>query len=626
MDIDSANLVFDIETNGLLDVTDRIHCICIEDVDTGEAATYRNATGYDDSEIQVALSRLAGARTLIGHSIINFDFPAIHKLYPEWEPRGSVYDTHVVSSVIYAHLKELDFRQRKRSLPPKFYGSQTLKAWGYRLGIHKGDFAEETDWAEWSQEMEEYCAQDVSVNVALYRYLTARPYSDQCLALEHRFKELMSIQERNGVGFDELAANKLYGEIEGTRYELEEEIKALFPPNVKVLKSRYWDSPDGQEWATKKEASLHHSAGSLTKGRFKEKHTPINPSSTDQIAAALTLKYGWEPEEFTPSGKPKVTETILAGLSYPEAPLLNKYLMLKKRCSQISSGNEGWMKHTNKGKIHGRVKTNECVTGRCSHSSPNLAQVPAVRRNKEGILYGLSGGYGYECRQLFGPTRSGWVQVGADASGLELRCLAHYLGRWDKGEYAKQILEGDIHSYNQAAAGLPTRDNAKTFIYAWLYGGGDGKIGEIVGGTATHGKNLKTTFMNALPAVRYLKDAVIVATRANKTLTGLDGRKLFVRSEHSALNTLLQSAGAVIMKTAAVLFADLATQAGLEMEVDFALMLNVHDEFQIECKPELADTLGELMVQSIRNAGEDLKLRCPLDGEYKIGMNWAETH
>ena len=194
--------------------------------------------------------------------------------------------------------------------------------------------------------------------------------------------------------------------------------------------------------------------------------------------------------------------------------------------------------------------------------------------------------------------------------------LAHYM---DDESYTNEILTGDIHTANQEAAGLPNRDSAKTFIYAFLYGAGDAKIGSIVGGSSITGKKLKNQFLRNTPALADLR-AKTISEAESGFLTGLDGRKLRVRSTHAALNTLLQGAGAIVMKQAVVILHDLLGR------VDFKLVAQVHDEWQIECRPDEADFIGKSCVNSMIFAGELLSLNCPLDGEYKIGKNWAETH
>jgi len=291
------------------------------------------------------------------------------------------------------------------------------------------------------------------------------------------------------------------------------------------------------------------------------------------------------------------------------AELIKDYLLLQKRISQIKS----WFDCVGSdGRVHGRVMTNGAVTGRMTHSSPNMAQIP-----NSGSLYGP------ECRECW-TVDDGYVLVGADASGLELRMLAHYM---KDDDYVKTVVEGsskdgtDVHTKNQKAAGLQTRDQAKTFIYAFLYGAGPDKIGSIVGGSAKEGRRLTTALLRATSALQRLRDTV--AKYAGKGFVpGLDGRKIWVRSEHSALNSLLQGAGAVVMKQAlVVLEKDIRCN---KLRAKF--VVNVHDEWQIECHPDDAEAVGKLAVVAIRAAGEHFNLRCPLDGEYKIGKSWRQTH
>jgi len=329
----------------------------------------------------------------------------------------------------------------------------------------------------------------------------------------------------------------------------------------------------------------------------------FNLGSRQQIGEYLQ-DFGWKPTKFTPHGRPQVDEPILLGIKgIPEAELIAEYILLQKRVAMIS-GDRGWLHHVrDDGRVHGGVRSNGTITGRMTHQAPNMAQVPNL-----GSLYGK------ECRECWtAPT--GYKLVGVDASQLELRMLAHYMK--DK-EYINEIVNGDIHSANQRIAGLESRNQAKTFIYALLYGAGDRKLGSVVGGSASSGKALRRHFFDNLPAFRTLRDKVTRAA-ARGFLKGLDGRKIFVRSEHAALNTLLQSAGALVMKQALVLY-----DQGLTC--DAAFVANVHDEWQLEAHESCAKEVGELGVECIRKAGEVFELVCPLDGEYKIGGNWSETH
>jgi DNA polymerase I-like protein with 3'-5' exonuclease and polymerase domains len=358
------------------------------------------------------------------------------------------------------------------------------------------------------------------------------------------------------------------------------------------------------------------------------KFVAFNPASRAHIANRLTTLYGWEPQEFTPGGDPKIDETVLEGLDYPTAPLLNTYFLVQKRLGQLAEGNQAWLKVMRDGRIHGSINPNGAVTGRATHSFPNVAQVPSVKKDKEdNILLGLDGGYGHECRELFG-VPEGWTQVGTDMSGLELRCLSHFMARWDGGEYGRILLTGDIHTANQQAAGLDTRNQAKTFAYAYLYGAGDAKLGSITGGGTKEGKRLRANFQAKIPALGKLTDAVKKKAKSGH-LKGLDGRLLYVRSEHSALNTLLQSAGALICKKWLVLMDEHLLARGYKhgWDGDYAFLAWVHDEVQIAARtPALAAEITDLSKQCAREAEAFFGFRIQLDTDSKIGSSWAECH
>ncbi|MDU3349156.1 MAG: DNA polymerase, partial [Clostridium sp.] len=386
-------------------------------------------------------------------------------------------------------------------------------------------------------------------------------------------------------------------------------------------------------------------------------HITFNPASRDHITRVLKIA-GWVPVEFTPSGAPKVDDEVLEHVKVdgPNAQrcieLIKEYLMIQKRIGQVAEGDNGWLRMVaDDGRIHGSVNPNGAVTGRATHSFPNTAQVPGVKKNRDGeILYGREGGYGFECRASWGAhhnQRDGkpdpWIQVGVDASGLELRCLGHFMYRYDEGEYVQTILTGDIHTKNQLAAGLPTRDNAKTFIYGFLYGAGAAKIGQIVNGTADDGKRLIKNFLEQTPAIAALREAIQESlvkdsrwvggeqkvTWKRRWIRGLDGRKVHVRSPHAALNTLLQSAGALICKLWIIETERLLLEAGLKhgWDGDFAYMAWVHDEIQVAARtPEIAQQVVDLAQQAMRIVGDHFEFRCQLDTEGKTGPNWAVCH
>lgn len=603
-------LIFDIETDGFLDVLTRIHCVAIKDADTGDTRAYR------PHEINDAVARLEEADVIIGHNACKFDVAAIKKLYPSFAPK-KVRDTMVMARLIWPEIKQRDLKNTTKGYPGKLVGKHTLAAWGHRLGNHKGDY--EGGWETFNEDMLKYNLQDVEVTASLFDIIEKQRYSEEAIQLEHDVQEIIDRQEKFGFRFNEGKAIALWGQLVERRTLLEAELKLAFPP---------W------EVQTTIVPKVNNKTRGYVKGVpfIKCKTVEFQPTSRDCIAGRLITLYGWKPEKFTDGGKPQVDEKTIAPLTFPCAPLLLEYLLVDKRIGQLAVGPQAWLKHVKNGRIHGAVNPMGTVTGRMSHFFPNVAQVPKV-----------GSPYGAECRELF-EADPGYVLVGADAAGLELRCLAHFLARFDDGAYARAVVEGkqedqsDVHSLTARAIGLEPhalytfsgktgkgRDFAKTFIYAFLYGAGDAKLGSIVGKGIGAGRSLKKSFITKIPGMKRLRDAVKKAC-SKGWITGLDGRKLNIRSEHAALNTLLQSAGAVVMKAALVILdADLSA-AGYIHSVDYAFVANIHDEFQIQTTKENADAIGRHAVAAIHAAGERFKFRCPLDGAYKIGANWRETH
>ena len=568
-------IVLDIETNL---AHDKIHVAVTKDIDTGEVKTWKVADNLREYLKDVSL--------IVMHNGISFDAPVLNRLWKTKIRLNQVYDTLIVS----------------RLLDPSRETGHSLEAWGNTLGFHKIDYAAVWQWMRDRKEeyrgecfdnpidslLNHYCIRDVEVTAKLYLKLcnefNEKQFSLESLELEQSVAAIIAKQERNGFKLDQIYATCLLTDIKSKVAGIYERMQQRWPP---VTVERYSDK---------------------TGKRLKDSVVTFNPGSRQQIGERLK-ELGWKPKEFTETGQPKVDETILANIKIPEAQIIAEYLMLQKRISQI----ESWMEAVGKdGRVHGKVITNGAVTGRMTHSSPNMAQIP----NSSSI-------YGPECRECW-TVEDGNVLVGCDASGLELRMLAHYMR--DEG-YVRTVTEGsskdgtDVHTVNQRAAGLSTRDNAKTFIYAFLYGAGDGKIGSIVGGTAKDGARLKAKFLEQTPALRKLLERVSKQA-AKGWVPGLDGRRIWVRSEHAALNSLLQGAGAIVMKKALVIF-DNKVKAN-KWPVKY--VANVHDEFQLECPKDIAEEVGKAARMSIIEAGEHFKLRCPLDGEYKIGRSWRHTH
>ena len=585
-------IIFDIETNGFLSDATKIHSIVIKDIDSKEVYSYHG------DKIGRGLYLLSGASLLVGHNILKFDIPVINKLFPEYKIEGEVFDTLLVSRLIWTNRKELDFQMKE--LPLNMAGRHSLESWGYRLGLRKGEFAKTNNFDEWSEEMQKYCELDVEVTYEFWKLIQKQNYSKEAIKLEHDFARCIYLQEAHGFHFDVASAKKLYASLANRRLELEKSLVSTFPN---------WKKYIGTFIPRRDNKTLGYKKGVPVK---KYKELTFNPNSRDHISDRLMNK-GWKPTEFTPDGKPKVDENVLSKLEYPEAKLLAEHFLIQKRIGQLAEGNNAWLKLQRDGIIYGSVITNGANTGRCTHQKPNVAQTPSV-----GVPYGK------ECRSLF-TVPNGFRLIGCDASGLELRCLAHYLGAFDEGSFAKQLLNGDIHTYNQKQIGLPSRDLAKRVIYGIIYGIGDTRLGAVVGKNSQEGKRIKQKIFEALPALKQLRDNVIIATRNKKYLLGLDKRKLIPRSEHSSLNLLIQSCGALIIKMATVILHKKLREKNYDESI-CTMVAHVHDELQLQCKSSYADEVGQLAVQSIIDAGVHFNLRCELDAQYKIGNNWADTH
>jgi DNA polymerase I len=568
-----VNLTLDIETNSK---HDHIWMCYTHNSDTGEYVCH--------TSVQTLTPLLDIADRVIGHNIMGFDAPVLNKVWKTKIGWNKLKDTLIMS----------------RLLNPALEDGHSLAAWGKRLGNKKVEYSRIWHWLTgneydkkstkpYDEPMDNlnkfYCKQDVSLTVELFAKLDAELADwGESVELEHEVAFILTKQEKHGFKFNKKKAQCLLATLSGELADIEGTLQDTFPPI-------------SEERVSEK-----------TGKALKTKVTAFNPASRQQIAERLQ-GLGVKFKQKTEKGSIVVDESVLSKIELPEAKLICRYLMLQKRITQITS----WVEAAgDTDRVHGRVMSIGAITGRMSHMSPNMAQIP-----------NSSSEYGPECRDLW-TVDAGNKLVGIDASGLELRMLAHYM---QDLAYIKTVVEGnskdgtDVHTMNQKAAGLATRDLAKTFIYAFLYGAGYEKIGSIIGGGKKAGGQLSRKFLNNTPALLKLKNRVSRFAELG-FMRGMDGRKIWVRSEHAALNTLLQGTGAILMKRALIILHK-KLKCGI---IQAHYVANVHDEWQIEVEEEDADRVGRMGVEAIKEAGLYYNLRCPTSGEYKIGNTWKETH
>ena len=533
----------------------KIHCIVAKDIDTNTVYVWDSSNMYGFKSWTKVVDKF------IMHNGLSFDAPVLNKLLNAEILPGNIVDTLILSQ-LFNPIRE------------KGHG---LKAWGEKLNMLKG--GEGVNFLKYNKAMLDYCKQDVEITHAVYKELLkeSKGFTKESIDLEHDIRLIIDQQEKNGFAFDIRKAQELLAKLKDDIYDLEQWSLEEFEPTIVEMKT-------------------------------KTKEIPFNIGSRQQIADRL-MKRGWKPKQFTDKENIIVNEAVLKTIKEPELKLtaerFAKYFLLQKRAVMV----ESWIEACDKSnRVHGRVMTLRTITGRMAHNSPNMAQIPATYSP-----------YGKECRSLWtvsDPMK--YKLVGTDASGLELRCLAHYL---NDTNYTDEILNGDIHTKNMELAGIKDRDQAKTFIYAFLYGAGADKIGKIVGAGKQQGNVLINRFLSNLPSLKRLRSQVESAGYKGR-IKAIDGRYLKVRSPHSALNTLLQGAGAIICKHWLLRI----IHRVYNKKLDVKLVASVHDEYQFEVHNKDISEFCNITKIAMKETENLLKLRCPLDNDYKVGVTWAETH
>ena len=543
------NVTLDIETDSLN--PSKIHCIVAKDLDTSEVKV------WDNTNIETFKPWASNVNNFIMHNGVSFDAPVLNKLLGANIKLNQVIDTLILSQLFN----------------PIRDGGHSLAAWGQRLGHPKG---EQEDFSTYTEDMLEYCKNDVDVTETLYKQLSKEKgnFSSYSIKLEHKVRAIIDQQERNGFTLNMEKAIGLLARLTDEANGLESWSKKEFEPTVVELKT-------------------------------KTKYIPFNIGSRQQIASRL-MDRGWKPKQYTDKGNVIVSEAILDKINMEEAKQFSRFFLLQKRIAQIQS----WINccDDNTGRVHGRVLTLKTVTGRMAHHNPNMAQVPAVRSP-----------FGKECRDCWTVSNPHThTLVGTDAAGLELRVVAHLMN--DK-DYTNEVLHGDVHTANMKMAGLTDRDQAKTFIYAFLYGAGAAKIGSIVGVNKQQGQELIDRFLRNMPALNRIRKQVLKAAEGGR-IKGMDGRTLMIRSPHAALNTLIQGAGATICKDWLVNMIQRINSTG----VDAKLVASIHDEYQFEVAKKDLQRFGTITREAIKDTERNLNLRCPLDSTWQNGETWAMTH
>lgn len=642
-------VVFDIEANGLLGepwrqtwgknpppTATQVHCICLSEVGSGLVRTY---TAYEDGypSIEEALKILDEAETIIGHNIIRYDIPMLEKFYGWQAPdirSGKIRDTLVMSKMGYTALREKDKRVawRNPAFPRGETGKHSLRAWGYRIGKHKGHVNDTEDFSVCDEEMLRYCERDVEVNNTLFRVFESSwaLEIDDAVQMEHEFFYWLERMTEAGWALDTEHARDFIIRLQAEKEELDAALFDLFPP-VTLPPSNVAPWEEGNRWWSPKAL------------KTKEKTYAFNPASAAQVIWNLNKKYGWTPKRFTDKGNPVLNDEVLSSLEFPEAKQLTRVAMISKRLSSLV-GKSGYITLLgDDGRLHGEIDHCGAVSHRCTHRRPNQANAT-----------GNGAEYGEDIRKCF-TVPKGYKLVGADASALELCMLANRMAKYDGGSYAETVVSGDPHTRNWQAASLdewiaqePGESEAdwhkrirnqygKRMTYGLMYGAGDQKLGSIVEPPGAQwdknakiraGKKVRAALYAGLPALKQVIEDLQAGFRPGQTIEGLDGRVAENRSKHQALNTQLQMDGAVVMKWATVLVHRWALDKGWAWgpAADWCMVGHIHDEFQFQVREDIAVEFGQIATRAITEAGRMLSVLCRLDGDYSIGQTWADTH
>ena len=616
----TTKLIWDLETNGLIPEVDTIWCLVMQDITTKEIYSYSD---FDDNlpSLEEGLQKLLEADLIAGHNIIGYDLPVLKRLLG-WEPRPSqtVWDTLLMSQLCM-------FQRTHR---------HGLAGWGEFFKYPKGDY---NDWTNYNQEMLAYCIQDVTLNTLVYHRLSkeasiqikARPQFKQALNLEHDFAIVNAEITAKGWLFNMPKAKELKENLTWKLHAIEDELEPQLG-NVCMLKGSkevdkivkkngdyYKLITDWYDLAADTKASESFITGPFSRIEFSE----VRLGQLAEVKKYLS-DIGWKPDDWTfkkVRGKwikmsPKLTDSSLEPLGIVGS-MISDYYMLRQRLSMVDS----WIEMVAKwgdGRLHGDMFTIGTPSFRCRHRG--IVNIPGVHSE-----------YGKDLRALLTCER-GHRLVGADSAGNQFRGLAHYMG---DDEFTSSVVVGkesdgtDAHSRNAAILGI-SRTKAKSFIYAYLFGAGVAKLGEVITGLKSPkaGKLADAKFKAAFPKLKDLKDSLISEYNHNKMKTGIgfiigaDGRRVIVSSEHQLLNYLLQTLEGITCKSALVYQYKKIKELGIEGTYP---ILFYHDETAWVTPTKHAKTVLDISIAGFREGPKSVGVTC-MDGDGKIGINYAEIH
>jgi len=653
-------LVFDIEGNNLLPKLDTFHCAGVKDVDTGKEEWF-----YPD-DLQKFLDYLDTADVIIAHNAFGYDIPALNILSKKyfnkpWEPKATVQCTKVMSQVLcytrfeFGHsLKKWgnhfeEKRQEEQNIQRA--GGKTTQSNYKKMAVEKesllkGDYA--GGFESFNEDMFEYMKQDVRLGTLVYKELiretkvAVKHFGGsksilRALRSEMEMDRIMVKQCQKGWLFDKPAAEALMKTLEERMNSHEIYINGLLgqmvaSPDGSVVKARK-EIADGTSTEIPAKSPKFTKAGKLdshTKRWFGIPADSVLGLDTPELLPVVgpycriefvggdvgntnTVKeylytIGWKPDEWNwkkingsfVKVSAKLSDSSLAPLGRV-GEVLSEYYTLRSRHSVM----KGWFPHIDENsRLHGDVFNVGTPTFRQTHKI--IANLPSGK----AVL-------GPEIRRLF-IARPGYKLVSADSAGCQLRLLAHFM-RDDN--YTREVLEGDIHQKNADILGC-SRNDAKPFIFAYLYGAGGKKLGSILGVSDKEGNRLKKKFTAAFPALGALIDRIKAVTNEHGFIPGLDDRPIYTESQHKALNYLIQGAEAVVMKYTIIMVEEELAKAGL----DQSILLFYHDEVTYEVREDQAEEAKEIIMRCFEEAPKALGVDIMTCGDCNIGEDYYDVH